>query len=135
MGPLAQSGIASLGWRWTHVLFGASVAATALPLVVIFFRDDPSKMGLEPDGIAARETGITGGSPGAAPMAGVADPGLPRGYWVMFAANILRGMAMYALMVHQVAYLVDVGFGKMAAASCVSVISHDGVTGRSISLR
>ena len=128
-GPLAQSGITSLGWRWTHVLFGATVAATALPLVVIFFRDDPKKMGLEPDGIAARDTGVTGAPPGAASTADFTDPGFPRGYWAMFVANIFRGMTMYALMVHQVAYLVDVGFGKMAAASYVSVISLVAVPG------
>ena len=50
-GPLAQLGIAWIGWRWTHIGFGLMVAATALPLIVAFLRDDPGEKGLTPDGI------------------------------------------------------------------------------------
>jgi MFS family permease len=127
-GPLAQAGITALGWRWTYGLFGGAVAATALPLVLIFFRDDPRKLGLESDGIAAGSAATAGSRPDAPPAA-FTEPGLPRGYWAMFVANIFRGMGMYALMVHQVAYLVDVGFSKMAAAAFLSMISLVAVPG------
>jgi MFS family permease len=99
------------------VAFGVFVAVTALPLVFLVLRDDPKEMGLLPDGASALPT-----SDGAraAGVQGVIGPGLPRGYWVIFVANILRGMTTYAILVHQVAYLVDVGFAKMAAASYFS---------------
>ena len=51
---------------------------------------------------------------------GFTGPGLPRGYWPIFTANILRGLTMYAILVHQVAFLVDVGFTRMTAASYFS---------------
>jgi MFS family permease len=118
-GPLAQLGIGLWGWRTTHAVFGALVAATALPLILALLREDPREMHLLPDGLAA--------PPGAAaplpPDRSVSamERGLPRGYWPIFTANMLRGMAMYGLLVHQVPYLVDAGFSKMSAASLFSV--------------
>jgi MFS family permease len=117
-GFLGQLGIAWWGWRTTHVAFGILVAVTALPLVLLVLRDDPKDIGLLPDGASVPPTS---GGARAAQEQGVIGPGLPRGYWVIFVANILRGMTMYAILVHQVAYLVDVGFAKMAAASYFSV--------------
>ncbi len=120
-GPLAQWGVNWLGWRGTHVAFGILVAVTALPLVLIFLRDDPREMGLTPDGVlpsaANPDTPVV-----ARPHGEVfSGPGLPRGYWILFCANIFRGMAMYAILVHQVAYLVDAGYTKMAAAAYFSL--------------
>lgn len=116
-GPLAQLSIAAVGWRRTYLWFGLLVAATALPLVLFLLRDDPREMGLSPDGMPPAGPGRH--RPGApAPQAGAfAGPGFPPGYWTVFAANVLRGMTVNALGVHQVAYLVDVGHTKMAAAS------------------
>jgi MFS family permease len=114
--PLAHFGIAWLGWRWTHVGFGLVVAATALPLILIFLRDDPQEKGLTPDGIPADPSGPVRSSVPTPRTEGFAGSGLPRGYWPVFMANILRGVTMYAIAVHQVAYLVDVGYSRMAAA-------------------
>ena len=119
-GPLAQLGIASLGWRTTHVVFGLFVAATALPLVLLVLRDDPREMGLLPDGAIAPALRGGGSDLRAPHVQGFTGPGLPRGYWPIFAANILRGLTMYAILVHQVAFLVDVGFTRMTAASYFS---------------
>ncbi|MFB3819343.1 MAG: MFS transporter [Candidatus Methylomirabilales bacterium] len=117
-GPLAQLGIGLWGWRSTHVAFGLLVAAIALPLVVLFLRDDPKELGLLADGVPAPPDAAPA-DPVSGPAASVAR-GLPPGYWAIFAANLLRGTGMYALMVHQVAYMVDVGFTKIAAASYFS---------------
>jgi MFS family permease len=120
-GVLAQLGIDSIGWRWTYVGFALLVAVAALPLVLCFLRDDPGQMGLTPDGIPAALPDAQGSpvaSTGVVPFAG---PGNPGGYWTVFGANILRGMTMYAILIHQVAYLVDAGFTRMAAASVYSV--------------
>jgi len=120
-GPLAQLGVAWVGWRWTHVGFGLVVAATALPLIITFLRDDPREKGLGPDGIPpdAPECSLASKPPPRAE--GFAGTGLPPGYWTVFAANILRGMTMYAILVHQVVYLVDAGYSRMAAASFFSL--------------
>jgi MFS family permease len=120
-GVLAQLGIASFGWRWTYVGFGFLVAATALPVVLLFLRDDPGQMGLTPDGIPAATPDAQGSPAASTSVVLFAGPGYPGGYWSVFGANILRGMTMYAILIHQVAYLVDAGFTRMAAASVYSV--------------
>jgi MFS family permease len=119
-GPLGQLGVATIGWRHTHLYFGLIILVVAMPLILLVHRDDPKEMGLRPDGLAPRgdASGISAAPPDK--PAGHVGPGLPRGYWVIFGANFLRGLAMYAILVHQVAYLVDVGFSRMAAASYFS---------------
>ena len=103
--------------------FGVLVAATALPVVALFLRDDPREMGLHSDGIPGSDS-TSGLSKFHTPRTDAASkPGMPSGYWIVFCANLLRGIAVNALLVHQVAYLVDVGYGKMAAASYVSLSS------------
>ena len=117
-GPLAQLGIGRVGWRNTYALFGVLVGATAAPLAAAVLRNDPSEVGLLPDGGSVP----SGGQPrlaGAAPI-GFTGAGVPSGYWTIFHANVLRGMIMYALLVHQVAYLVDAGLSRMTAASYFS---------------
>jgi len=126
-GPLAHLGIVWLGWRWTYVGFGLLVAATALPLILAFLRDDPWEKGLTPDGIPPDAPEPVRSSVPTPRTEGFAGSGLPRGYWPVFVANILRGVTMYAIAIHQVAYLVDVGYSRMAAASFFSLGSLIGV--------
>jgi MFS family permease len=119
-GPLAQLGVGLWGWRATHAAFGGLVAVTALPLILALIREDPREMGLLADGAAAPPGQAPPLPPPGHPVR-VVERGLPRGYWPIFLANMLRGVAMYGLLVHEVAYLVDAGFSKMAAASLFSV--------------
>jgi MFS family permease len=119
-GPLAQLGVTGLGWRTTHIVFGLVVAASALPLVLLVLRDDPKELGLLPDGVSG-PVNAAGGAGSRSPRAqDFTGPGLPRGYWPIFIANMLRGLTMYAILVHQVAYMVDVGFPRLTAASYFS---------------
>ncbi len=115
--PLAQLGIDRVGWRATYALFGVLVAATALPLAIGFLRDDPRELGLQPDGAAPEPKG----QPARNMKPAFTGPGMPPGYWPIFVANLLRGMCMYAIIVHQVAYLVDAGFSRLSAATYFSL--------------
>jgi len=119
-GPLGQLGVATIGWRHTHLFFGLIVLVVAMPLILLVHRDDPKEMGLRADGLEPRDGASARSVVPPDKPAGHVGPGLPRGFWVIFGANILRGLAMYAILVHQVAYLVDVGFSRMAAASYFS---------------
>jgi len=119
-GALSQFGVGAIGWRYTYLAFGLLVAATSLPLVLVVLRDTPEEMGLAPDGAPPAAGSVSGPAAGALRRNGFTGPGFPRGYWAVFCANGLRGLATYAILVHQVAYLVDVGFSRVAAASYFS---------------
>jgi MFS family permease len=103
--------------------FGLFVAGTALPLVLFFLRDDPQEMGLTPDGVPASPPEAQGSPVASTRIERFTGPGYPGGYWTVFGANILRGMTMYAILIHQVAYLADAGFSRIAAASFYSLSS------------
>ncbi len=128
-GPLAQLAIAAVGWRRTYFGFGILVAGTALPLILLFLHDDPREMGLYPDGVRPADAAPRPSGSPAQQAGAFSGPGFPPGYWTTFSANILRGMTMNALIVHQVAYLVDVGYSKMAAASYFALSSLLAVLG------
>jgi MFS family permease len=119
-GSLSHLGITAIGWRMTHLGFGLGVLLLALPLILLVHRDDPRELGLCPDGLTPAEGGAGADARRGAPTPEGAGAGLPRGYWPIFGANLLRGMATYAILVHQVPYLVDAGFSRMAAASLFS---------------
>jgi MFS family permease len=121
-GPLCQMAIAVLGWRSTYVALGILIGAVELPLVIFFLRDQPRDMGLRPDGVAPTASpNQTDDADNRRRTQTLARPGLPPGYWTLFLANILRGMTQNAILVHQVAFLVDVGFEKMTAAALFSM--------------
>jgi MFS family permease len=125
--PLAARAITALGWRTTYLVFGVMVACIAVPLLALVLRDNPGQLGLHPDGIKP----AAGGAGGEPHLSGAlfTGPGYPHGYWTIFGANILRGVTMNGFLVHQVAYLVDVGYTRLAAASFASVVALFAVAG------
>ena len=50
MPPVAQRLIALFGWRTAYAIVGFAVLAISVPIVGIFLKDSPEKMGLQPDG-------------------------------------------------------------------------------------
>jgi len=128
-GALSQFGIGSIGWRSTYLVFGLVVAVTSLPLVLLVLRDTPQEMGLAPDGVPAAVGSASGSVVGSTRGGEFTGPGFPRGYWAIFCANGLRGLATYAMLAHQVAYLVDVGFSRTAAASFFSTSAFLAIPG------
>jgi MFS family permease len=128
-GALGQVGVATIGWRATHVAFGLFILTVAVPLILLVHRDDPAQMGLFPDGRPPQERGYPASAAPRIAPGGHVGPGFPRGYWAIFGANTLRGLTMYAILIHQVAYLVDVGFSRMAAASYFSTSAFLSIPG------
>ena len=47
---LIEAMVSAWGWRWGYAALGGLIAVTILPLGVLFFRRDPERYGLRPDG-------------------------------------------------------------------------------------
>jgi MFS family permease len=118
--PLIQYLISLWGWRSAFFIFALLVFAIPLPLNAIFLKHRPEEIGLLPDGDPVDDL------PKEAPFHpaatslkkhGVKDLMKTGRFWsvILFPGLIVFGI--YIVIVHHVRYLVDLGVGKMWAAS------------------
>ena len=111
--PACQSMIELVGWRWALRILAVLVVAWVVPATLWIVRESPpARQGEMP---ASPSTGASGGLM-------LADLVYTRGFWCLAAMQVLMSFANQMLLVHQVAYLVDVGIPTFVAASVVGVI-------------
>ncbi len=121
---LTQLMIAGWSWRWAYVAWGLAVLAIVVPLALVYQRRRPQDMGLQPDGLApaAIQRGL------AAPDPTIVDPqwaavewtlaraARTRRFWAFFFGSFFMwGIGLTIVLVHQVAFVVDRGYGDVFA--------------------
>ncbi len=128
MPSVAQRLIAIFGWRVAYVTYGLAVLLISVPVVGVFLRERPEKMGLLPDGAAHVPT--------AKPEEGV-RPGLSwsearhgRTFWIMVCAFCLSGASVQGCVVHMSAMLTDRGSTAQTAALASSALGAALLIGR-----
>lgn len=114
--PLLQHGIATLGWRWTHVAVGAFCTLTMLPLVALLGRRRDPAAGDAPPRRAP------------SPAAPALSPGALQALLVL--AGLACCIAMAMPQVHLVAYCSDLGYGPARGAEMLSLMLAMGVVSR-----
>ena len=127
--PLAQWLIQTQGWRMALVILALLLAVIPIPLHALILRRRPEDLGLAPDGITA---------PAAVPLSHTAqEQSVPmrvalRGasFWWMTTAFALNMLAVVAITVHLVPYLIDRGYATSFAASAVGLIGIMALPGR-----
>ena len=124
MGPCAQYLISRIGWRSSYRVLATVVPAMLLPIAYLARVQRPHERGLLPDNAA----------PGTNPTAGAGGPGPRRREWTLAEAmrtHYLWGLmgcycftsvGIYTLTTHQVAYVVDLGYSKMLAATVFGIM-------------
>ncbi len=135
--PASQYIIQVAGWRAAYVFLAVLVLVIVPPLTFAFQRHRPEDMGLQPDGGAS---GQRGGKP--APQLRVVDQAWAgtvwtvrravgtRRFWWLFLGLMFGTLCHQSVMVHQVAYLGDLGFNPMLAASAVGLVGLFGSIGK-----
>ncbi|MBM3225641.1 MAG: MFS transporter [Candidatus Tectomicrobia bacterium] len=132
--PLAQHLILLLGWRQTFLVLASGVVVYMLT-VALTLRNSPQQVGLLPYGAAESLRRV----PGAA----LTDAGQPpaqswtvaqalhtREFWALAVAQVLIPTGIFPISVHQVAYLTDLGFAKILAASILGTMGLMSSVGR-----
>lgn len=130
--PLAQFLISSFGWQTAYVIIGLFSIAFIVPLCILFVRRSPREKGLLPDGLLQ-----TSSEPQAPDMhhgttnlnekwAGttwtLALALKTYHFWLLFLiAFCVMGISEQIVIVHQVYFLMDVGYEPMRAATIYSV--------------
>ena len=118
--PLIQYAIQTVGWRNAYLLLGGLVFIVLFPLLTLFQRGSP------------REKGLTQlGEPAASPrnegnQKRYGGPSLAEAihsyrFWTLSFISIIRGAGFSGLFVHMVAYLDDVGYPTILAATILGL--------------
>jgi MFS family permease len=128
--PLATSLIGALGWRETWlVLAGMIVLFGVLIGAVVLVRDRPEDMGQTPDGLpvdAYTEIEMAEPTPAAGEKAGSWSirPVLKKPtVWLIGGFAAANTFTMGTVTTHQIAYLEDIHFDAMTAATTMSFMS------------
>jgi MFS family permease len=128
MPSLAQSLIATRGWRQTYIFIGLMVMGVAIPVVALFLKETPQRLGLAPDGEPATPTA---GKP-EAPKEGLsAHEAWNTGtFWIMVGAFFLMSASVHGCLIHLVPLLTDRGVSPQSAALATSLLGGALLLGR-----
>ncbi|CAB1079020.1 hypothetical protein D1AOALGA4SA_6738 [Olavius algarvensis Delta 1 endosymbiont] len=117
--PLIQYAIQTVGWRHAYLMQGGLVFIVLFPLVTIFQRGSPREKGL-------MRLGDPDTSPGKGMPKRKGGPTLPEAlhsyrFWTLGLISILSGAGFSGLFVHAVAYMDDVGYPTILAATILGL--------------
>ena len=119
--PLIQYAIQTVGWRNAYLLLGTLVFIVLFPLLAVFQRGSPLDKGLvrlgDPDGASPKSKNVKSVS---------GESSLPEAirsyrFWTLGIIGIIRGIGFSGLFVHSVAYLEDVGYPPIFAATIFGI--------------
>jgi MFS family permease len=131
--PLAMAVLQRTDWRITWVALGGLVLVVAWPLAFVFLRDDPTDLGLLPDGEQPSAEGrqvnrpdVTLG-PLEADSWRVALRSWP--FWQLSGAYCVCGFTTAILTTHFIPYAIDRGVAPATAATALGVMNGLNVVG------
>jgi MFS family permease len=136
IGPLSQFLISWYGWRIAYMLLGLMVLVLLLPLNCILPTTPREKDGFKGKYRSNQSTtahakikGVTNGRDEKIYWAfGHAMKTLP--FWCFFFTFLLIPLGIFPVMVHQVAYVIDLGYDKILAAFVFGAIGFLSSAGR-----
>jgi len=128
LAPVVERVISRYGWRSAYVLLAALLLLVALPVTLLFLRDDPAQLGLHPDG-APSTTADSYRSPASSrrpPISSLQSPSWTFraaagsvSFWLLMLSGTYSLFTLRMVSVHQVAYLVDRGVPRLTAATVI----------------
>jgi MFS family permease len=126
-----QAMVSSIGWRAAFIVLATAIVLVVVPLTAIFQRRRPEEIGLYPDGVPPTEAPPPRHDLQSRPDHRTVDKAVewtilqaartPQ-FWLLMVTGTGLGMNLNTLMVHQMAFLTDVGYSKLLGASLLGVI-------------
>jgi MFS family permease len=120
MPSLAQALISSVGWRSAYVVLGLLALGITLPVVGLFLKETPQRMGLWPDG-EARATATAAKKPGQESGLSSHEARHTTTFWLLVSAAFLVSASFVGCLIHLVPLLTDRGVSAQSAAVATSV--------------
>ena len=127
IGPSMVALIENIGWRRTYLILAGVIFLCSVILPAILVKNKPEDLGQAPDG---PDAAASAGKP-VAPKAAYKTPVdftmqealRTRALWFLIIYFCFNMLAMQALLVHQMAYLLDIGIEPVTAGWALSVMS------------
>ncbi|MFC1868519.1 MFS transporter [Thermodesulfobacteriota bacterium] len=127
--PFNELMINALGWRSAFIVLSGIILFFLLPVTAIFFRRAPEDIGLCPDGVISKEAEP---SP-LGPEKDIPPSNVPehwtfkaaarsKAFWLMTFSVVCDAFIVNMMLVHQPAYIVDLGYSTLLAASLVGLV-------------
>ncbi len=129
--PLLVGLIVGLGWRMSLVVTAVTIFAVCVPLCFIV-RDRPESYGLLPDGDAKESNlkAVPQSMRGSEIDFTLSECLRCRSFWLLNVITSLTGFVISAFRIHQIPYLVGIGFSMELAALGVTCATVSGILGR-----
>ena len=121
MPTLAHTLITELGWRGAYVALGVIVIAITVPVVGLFLRESPERMGLRPDGDTL-SGGVEGAPPEEKQGQTFSEVRRTSTFWIMVIAFFLISLGIHACLIHLVPIITDNGIAAETAAYVASLL-------------
>ena len=124
-----------LGWRHTWTVFAALTLILVVIPALVFMRRSPEEMGLQPDGIPAPSEAVNQGEPKSGREQADArhfDADIiwtrrevvrTRAFWLLCLTFGIANVGIAGLNLHVFAYISDLGYPSMIAATVLSIIA------------
>lgn len=135
--PMLASVVVNHGWR-NAVLIVSGVALLMIPIVAFFMRNDPSDIGLRPDGAPPEgpETprGLTTGNPVTAALSALGRGFKSRDFWLLAGSFYICGASTNGLIgTHLIPASMEHGIPEVAAASLLAAMGVFDLIGTTVS--
>jgi len=136
--PWLQSLIEADGWRYACIAFAVILVIIVIPLNVVLQRQDPSDLGLQPDGHRTDDGSVRTHST----VDVIVDRDWAERHWTLRSASrtprfwwiasayFTALYAWYSVQVHQTRFLVDTGFDSDVAATALGLVGMFGIVGQ-----
>lgn len=121
-----------IGWRLTWTTFGLVTLVLVVIPALIFMRRSPEEMGLQPDGMDAPPLAEVGNKLTAERKAALAaDEAVwtwrevirTQAFWIICFIYGMANIGIAGLNLHVFAYVTDIGFSPLVAATVLSIIA------------
>jgi OFA family oxalate/formate antiporter-like MFS transporter len=132
--PVATATLfAWVGWRWTWSIFGVVTLILIVVPALIFMRHSPEEMGLNPDGVepSAKMENGAGAHNASSRRRTATDEAIwtwrevirTDTFWIICFVYGMANVGIAGLNLHVFAYVTDIGFSTLVAATVLSIIA------------